>query len=54
MTSQIIQYTNQYQTAVIDLWRHCNLLTPWNDPIEDIKKKVKFQPALFFVAIRHD
>jgi ribosomal protein S18 acetylase RimI-like enzyme len=36
---------------VVDLWRRCNLIVPWNDPVEDIQKKVDFQPELFFVAL---
>lgn len=51
MTLSIIPYSNQYQTAVIDLWRQCNLVVPSNDPIEDIQKKIDFQPTLFFIAL---
>jgi ribosomal protein S18 acetylase RimI-like enzyme len=51
MTLSIIPYSNQYQTAVIDLWRQCNLIIPSNDPVEDIQKKIDFQPALFFIAL---
>ena len=54
MTPSIIPYSNQYQTAVIDLWRQCNLTVPSNDPVEDIKKKTDFQPALFFIALLFD
>ncbi len=54
MTPSIIPYSNQYQTAVIDLWRQCNLTVPSNDPVEDIKKKIDFQPALFFIALLFD
>jgi len=54
MTPSIIPYSNQYQTAVIDLWRQCNLIVPSNDPVEDIKKKIDFQPALFFIALLFD
>lgn len=54
MTPSIIPYSNQYQTAVIDLWRQCNLIVPSNDPVEDNKKKIDFQPALFFIALLFD
>jgi hypothetical protein len=37
-----------YQAAVIDLWKRCQLLVPWNDPIEDIQKKLGFQRARVF------
>jgi ribosomal protein S18 acetylase RimI-like enzyme len=52
MTVRIIRYASQYQAAVIELWIQCILLVPWNDPVEDIQKKVAFQPDLFFVAVR--
>ncbi len=51
MMALIIPYSKQYQTAVIDLWRQCNLIVPWNDPIEDIQNKMEFQPTLFFIAL---
>lgn len=54
MTLSIIPYSNQYQTAVIELWQQCNLIVPSNDPIEDIQKKMEFQPTLFFIALLHD
>ena len=54
MTLSIIPYSNQYQTAVIDLWRQCKLIVPSNDPIEGIRKKMEFQPTLFFIALFHD
>jgi ribosomal protein S18 acetylase RimI-like enzyme len=54
MPLSIIPYSHQYQTAVIDLWQQCNLIVPSNDPIEDIQKKMEFQPTLFFIALLHD
>jgi ribosomal protein S18 acetylase RimI-like enzyme len=54
MTPSIIPYSNQYQTAVINLWQQCRLIVPSNDPIEDIRKKREFQPTLFFIALLHD
>ena len=38
------------EKAVVDLWRRCKLVVPWNDPDEDIRIKVAFQPELFFVG----
>lgn len=38
--------------VVIDLWRACDLVVPWNDPYEDIDRKLAFQPELFLVAER--
>ena len=36
--------------AVIELWRVCNLVVPWNDPHRDIERKMQVQPELFFVG----
>ena len=35
---------------LIDLWRVCGLVRPWNDPRKDIERKLKVQPDLFLVA----
>ena len=51
MSFEITRYKAEYQYAVIELWRKCGLVVPQNDPVEDIKKKVDFQPELFFVAL---
>jgi ribosomal protein S18 acetylase RimI-like enzyme len=51
MSFQITRYSPQYQNAVIDLWNECNLIVPQNDPLEDIQKKLAFQPELFFIAL---
>jgi ethanolamine utilization cobalamin adenosyltransferase len=54
MTVRILRYASRYQAAVIELWTQCNLLVPWNDPVEDIQKKVAFQPDLFFITVRDE
>ena len=36
--------------AIIQLWQDCVLTRPWNDPNQDISRKVAFQPELFLVA----
>ncbi len=46
-----IRFTSQHQTAVIDLWTPCQLLTQWNDPVKDIQIKLGFQPGLFFITL---
>jgi ribosomal protein S18 acetylase RimI-like enzyme len=48
---EIVRYSSEYQDAVVDLWRKCNLVVPQNDPVEDIQRKFAFQPDLFFVAL---
>jgi ribosomal protein S18 acetylase RimI-like enzyme len=39
------------ENAVIELWRACNLIVPWNDPARDIACKMKVNPELFLVAV---
>lgn len=51
MNFEIVKYSYEYQDAVVDLWRKCNLVVPQNDPVEDIQRKLAFQPDLFFVAL---
>ena len=51
MSFEIVRYSSEYQDEVVDLWRKCNLVVPQNDPVEDIQRKLVFQPDLFFVAL---
>jgi ribosomal protein S18 acetylase RimI-like enzyme len=51
LSFEIVRYLPEYQYAVVELWRKCCLVVPQNDPVEDIQKKVDFQPELFFVAL---
>lgn len=51
MSFEIIRYDVRYQKAVVDLWEKCGLVIPQNDPVEDIQKKLDFQPELFFIAL---
>jgi ribosomal protein S18 acetylase RimI-like enzyme len=48
---EIVKYRSEHQDAVVDLWKKCSLAVPQNDPVEDIQKKLDFQPELFFVAL---
>ncbi|MDQ0645265.1 GNAT family acetyltransferase [Microbacterium murale] len=36
--------------AVVSLWHEAGLTRPWNDPHEDIERKLRVQPELFLVA----
>ena len=38
------------QQAVVDLWKDCGLVVPWNDPVKDIERKLKVDPDLFLVG----
>jgi len=51
MSFEIVRYDEVQQKAVIALWEKCGLIAPQNDPIEDIQKKLGFQPELFFIAL---
>jgi len=35
---------------VIQLWKDCDLVVPWNNPDCDIERKLKIHPELFLVA----
>jgi ribosomal protein S18 acetylase RimI-like enzyme len=50
----IVRYGSEHQDAIVDLWKECDLAVPQNDPVEDIQKKLDFQPLLFFVALLDD
>ncbi|MGD0649765.1 MAG: GNAT family acetyltransferase [Verrucomicrobiia bacterium] len=39
------------ESAVIDLWRKCDLVQPWNDPKKDIHRKLAVHPDLFLVGL---
>ena len=36
--------------AVIQLWQACDLTRPWNDPRQDIVRKLEIQPEWFLVV----
>lgn len=38
------------ESAVIDLWRKCELVRPVNDPAKDIQRKLLVNPELFLVG----
>jgi ribosomal protein S18 acetylase RimI-like enzyme len=44
-------YQPQDEPDVIDLWDRCNLVVPWNDPQQDIWRKLQVQPELFLVGL---
>ena len=44
-------YCEADEAAVIELWRECGLVVPWNDPKDDIAQKVRTQPELFLVGL---
>lgn len=38
------------QKRVIQLWEQCGLLVPWNNPKEDIRRKLTDSPEMFIVG----
>lgn len=51
MAFEIVRYSSEFQVPVVDLWRKCGLVVPLNDPVEDIQRKLEFQPDLFWVGL---
>ena len=49
-TLQIRAYRESDQDAVVALWRECELVRPWNDPVKDIHRKLRVQRDLFLVG----
>ena len=47
---EIRPYKESDQEAVADLWRECGLVTPWNDPVKDISRKLRIQRDMFLVG----
>ena len=37
--------------AVVSLWQQAGLTRPWNNPYQDIRRKLSVQPELFLVAV---
>lgn len=47
---EIRRFQDTDLSAVVSLWKRCNLTVPWNDPLRDIDRKKKHQPELFLVG----
>jgi ribosomal protein S18 acetylase RimI-like enzyme len=39
------------EVSVIALWQECELTRPWNNPKEDINRKLTTQPDLFLIGL---
>ena len=46
----IRRYSPGDKEAVINLWKVCNLTKPWNNPDQDINRKLADSPDLFLVG----
>ena len=47
---EIREFSEADEVAVISLWNECGLVVPWNDPAEDIGRKLKVDRDLFLVG----
>ena len=43
-------YRESDEDNVVALWRQCGLVVAWNDPVKDIRRKLRIQPHLFLVG----
>ncbi len=50
MTVEIRPFALPDTEAVVSLWQEAGLTRPWNNPHQDISRKLKVQPELFLVA----
>ena len=48
---KIRAYSPKDENAVIGLWQRCNLAKSWNNPKQDIERKLKVNPELFLVGV---
>lgn len=46
----IREFREPDRASVIDLWRDCDLLRPWNNPDLDIDRKLAVDDSMFLIA----
>jgi ribosomal protein S18 acetylase RimI-like enzyme len=51
MTVDIRSFALADTDAVVSLWQETGLTRPWNNPYQDINRKLSVQPELFLVAV---
>ncbi len=54
MTVEIRAFQPADTSAAVALWQSAGLTRPWNDPYQDIRRKLQVQPELFLVAVDDD
>ena len=47
---RVRQFTPNDETAVLELWQKCGLISPENNPEYDINRKLEVNPELFLVG----
>ncbi len=48
---EIRAFQPEDEAAVIELWQRCGLVRPWNNPRQDIERKLKVQSEMFLVGL---
>lgn len=48
---EIRPFQPEDESAVVSLWRACDLVRPWNDPHRDVCRKLKVNPEWFLVGV---
>ncbi|GAA5025444.1 GNAT family acetyltransferase [Microbacterium fluvii] len=51
MTLEIRTFAPADTESVVSLWQSAGLTRPWNNPYQDINRKLAVQPELFLVAV---
>lgn len=54
MKTEIRPFQADDEAAVVQLWKDCNLVVPWNDPLRDIRRKLRVQPELLLVGVESE
>ena len=47
---KIREFHTEDAAGVIDLWEACHMVSSWNNPIEDVSRKLKINPQDFIVG----
>lgn len=50
----IVPYRQAYLRQVVELWQRCDLTVPWNNPYQDIERKVCHSPDKFLIGVVDD
>ena len=50
MPIEIRSYERSDEKQVVQIWTDCGLVVPWNNPHQDIQRKLDVQPELFLVG----
>jgi ribosomal protein S18 acetylase RimI-like enzyme len=48
---KVREYNEADENEVVALWQECGMIVPWNDPHQDIARKLKVDRKLFLVGV---